>query len=372
MSSEGLESLISRYFTHTLTHEDENLVEYMVDPLPDLTVDEAFSGVYDALVPRGHSVILFSSKGMNFLRISKKVVTPKNTLSRFALMLLITVASVAITGYFTMANYNLTVSALNESFNVNVPYIDPIVGTIVFVAGVMIPLMGHELSHYVASRHAGVPVTYPLPIPAPIISPVGTFGAFIRSYHPPKDLKSLALVGISGPLAGVLLSVVLYVLSYVNSPTIPAEVAQAALKADLIRELGVVPSLTLLIDRLLGVEGVVLLSPIALAAWFLLLVHFANLMPIGQLDGGHVVRSLTNVKAHSVLSTVVIAVSIITSIIVPNLIWLGVFAIIALLISGRGPHYGAANMLSKLSVRDKAVFGAVYMVLLLLTLPIVA
>lgn len=371
MSINELEFLISRYFVHTLTYEDENLLEYLVDPLSGLTLDEAFSGVYNALVPRGHSVILFSNKGMNFVRVSKKAITPKNTLSRFALMLLVTIASVAITGYFTMTNYNLTVSALNESFGVDVPYIDPVVGTVAFVAGVLIPLMGHELSHYIASRHAGVPVTYPLPIPAPIISPVGTFGAFIRSYHPPKDLKSLALVGISGPLAGVLLSTALYVFSYANSPTIPAGVAQAALEADLIRELSVVPSLTLLIDRLLGVKDVVLLSPIALAAWFLLLVHFANLMPIGQLDGGHVLRALTNVKVHSVLSTLVIAASIVMSIIMPNLIWLGVFAIIALLISGRGPHYGAANMLSRLSVRDKVLFGVTYVVLLLLTLPMV-
>ncbi|MEM3948662.1 MAG: site-2 protease family protein [Zestosphaera sp.] len=370
MSREELEFLVSRHFTHALTYEDENLVEFLVDPLPGLTDDEAFSEVYNALVPKGYSVVLFSSKGMRFLRVSKRASTPRETFNRFMIMLFATVASVAVTGYFTLSNYNATVSALNRSFGAGVPYIDPILGTAAFVAGVMTPLMGHELSHYIASRRAGVPVTYPLPIPAPIVSPVGTFGAFIRSYHPPKDVKSLALVGISGPLAGVLLSIVLYIFSYISSPTIPVEVAQAALEADLIRELGVVPSLTLLIDQLLKVEGVVLLSPIALAAWFLLLVHFANLMPIGQLDGGHVMRSLTNVRAHSILSMTVITVSIITSIIVPNLIWLGIFAVIALLISGRGPHYGAANTLSKLSGRDKVLYGTTYLILLFLTLPL--
>lgn len=372
MSKEEIETHISRYFTATLTHEDENVSEYLVEPLPGLTPNEAFSEVYNALVPRGYSVFLFRSKDMNFLRVTKRTVAPKNTARQFIIMLVATLASVAATGYVALLNYNSVVLALNESFNVGIPIINPLLGTLMFVASVMTPLMGHELGHYAISKRAGVPVTYPLPIPAPLISPVGTFGAFIRSYHPPKDVRGLMLVGISGPLTGVLLSTILYVVSYITSPVLPVNVAQAALKENLITEISVVPSLTLLIDQLLNVRGVVLLSPMATSAWFLLLIHFANLLPIGQLDGGHVLRSLTNVRVHSLFSLFIILTSIFISILTPSLMWLGIFAVIAWVISGRGPHYGAANMISSLSMRDKAFFSFLYVLLILITFPMAA
>lgn len=368
MSSGELEYLISRYFTYTLTHEDENVLEFLVEALPGLDLNDAFSKVYDELVPRGYSVIMFSSKGMNFLRVSKKPATFKKPSSQFLILFLVTAASVAVTGYFTITNYNSIAEELNGRFGVGIPLIEPLVGTLSFLVGVLAPLMCHELGHYVVSRRAGIPVTYPLPIPAPLISPVGTFGAFIRSHHPPKDMRGLALVGISGPLAGVTLSAILYVFSYLTSPRIPQYVAQKALEAGLISELRVVPLLTLLIEP----REVVLLSPIAMAAWFLLLVHFANLLPIGQLDGGHVMRSLTNIRVHSTLSHVIIAVSIVISFIQPNLLWLGVFSVLAWLISGRAPHYGVANLNSRLEVRDKALFSSLYALLLLLTLPVIA
>ncbi|MEM0347546.1 MAG: site-2 protease family protein [Zestosphaera sp.] len=372
MSKEELEGLISKYFTYTPTHEDENILEYLVEVLPDLTLDEAFSRIYDELVPRGYSVIMFSSKGMNFLRVSKKAVEFKKPLTQFLVLFLVTVASVAVTGYFTISNFNSIAEELNNRFSAGVPLIEPLIGTLSFLVSVLAPLMCHELGHYVVSRRAGIPVTYPLPIPAPLISPIGTFGAFIRSHHPPKDLKRLALVGVSGPLAGVTLSATLYIFSYLTSPRIPQEIALSALKADLISEIRVIPLITLFIDSLVGTKEVVLLNPIAMAAWFLLLVHFANLLPIGQLDGGHVVRSLTNVKTHSILSHMIIAVSILISFIQPNLLWLGIFSVLAWLISGRNPHYGVANLNSRLELRDKWFFSFLYAFLLLLTLPVVA
>lgn len=372
MGREELEALISRYFTYTSTHEDENIIEYLVDALPGLTLDEAFSRIYDELVPRGYSVIMFSSKGMNFIRVGKKPVELKKPTTQFLVLFLVTMASVAVTGYLTVSNYNSVVEELNSRFSAGIPLIEPLVGTLSFLVGVLAPLMCHELGHYLVSKRTGVPATYPLPIPAPLISPVGTFGAFIRSHHPPKDLKRLALVGISGPLAGVTLSVILYVFSYITSPRIPREIALSALKADLISEIRVVPLITLLVDEIVRSGGVILLSPVAMAAWFLLIVHFANLLPVGQLDGGHVVRSLTNVKTHSVLSHAVIAVSILVSLVQPNLLWLGVFSVLAWLISGRTPHYGVANLNSKLELKDKWFFSFLYVFLILLTLPVVA
>jgi len=121
MSSGELEYLISRYFTCTLTHEDENVLEFLVEALPGLDLNNAFSKVYDELVPRGYSVIMFSSKGMNFLRVSKKPTTFKKPSSRFLILFLVTVASVAVTGYFTITNYNSIAEELNKRFSAGIP-----------------------------------------------------------------------------------------------------------------------------------------------------------------------------------------------------------------------------------------------------------
>ncbi|MFN3268592.1 MAG: hypothetical protein ACK416_04970, partial [Zestosphaera sp.] len=139
MSSEELEGLISRYFTYTPTHEDENILEYLVEALPGLTLDEAFSRVYDELVPRGYSIMMFSSKGMNFLRVSRKVVKLKKPLKQFLFLFLVTVASVALTGYFTIIDYNTLAEELNNRFSAGVPSIDPYIGTISFLVGVLAP-----------------------------------------------------------------------------------------------------------------------------------------------------------------------------------------------------------------------------------------
>lgn len=156
-----------------------------------------------------------------------------------------------------------------------------------FSATLMGILLVHEMGHYVMSRVHGVEATPPYFIPGPPFL-VGTFGAFIRM-HTPTNRRALFDVGAAGPWAGFLVAIpaVFYGLSL--SEVRPLEATSGGLV------LGESLVFTWIARLALGVspaDATILLHPIALAGWFGLFVTFLNLLPIGQLDGGHVVYAL--------------------------------------------------------------------------------
>jgi len=161
-------------------------------------------------------------------------------------------------------------------------------------------LVTHELAHYVASKIHNVPASLPLFIPGlPVL--VGTFGAIIRVRGPILERKALFDIGISGPLAGFVVALVALI---------------AGLRWSNV-EIGVSPDSPFLVGRSLLVDGVVSLvlgnlpagstvelHPIAEAAWFGLFVTCLNLIPIGQLDGGHVAYALWGERQRTIALTV--------------------------------------------------------------------
>jgi membrane-associated protease RseP (regulator of RpoE activity) len=146
----------------------------------------------------------------------------------------------------------------------------------------------HELGHYVTARRYGIAVTLPYFIPAPF--GLGTFGAFIKMKSPVTDRKALFDVGIAGPIAGLCLALPAIVMGLSWSELVPEA---GAGRVGLI--LGTPPLFSLLQWLTLGSipDGVdVLLHPVAFAGWIGLFVTALNLLPIGQLDGGHVAYAL--------------------------------------------------------------------------------
>ncbi|MFZ0213548.1 MAG: site-2 protease family protein [Candidatus Acidiferrales bacterium] len=147
-------------------------------------------------------------------------------------------------------------------------------------------LLAHELGHYFTCRYYRISASYPYFLPAPTI--IGTFGAFIRIRSPIVNRKALFDVGFSGPLVGFVLAVP--VLAYgVHASKIVSGVQSSAFVI-----FGSPPLMKFFLA--LFHPGVrpsnILLSPIAVAAWVGLLVTAINLLPIGQLDGGHIVYSV--------------------------------------------------------------------------------
>ncbi len=372
-SIKELEEYLGKYFEYTpyVVDEEGRYAEYIVDPITGLSLDEAFSRFYDEALKLNYYPLLMKAGDTVVIRVVRYSPKRKGRRGLLAgILLLATVVSVGVTGYFQIRGYNARVSVL-ENFNIHIPKFDPILGSVLFTLTVLVPILMHELGHFIIARRTSTPATFPLPIPAPIVSPLGTFGAIIQMRYLPKRMRDLAMLGLSGPVAGVILSIAFFTIAYMLSPTLPLSIAKEAMRQSLLAEIQIAPLATIIVSALIPTgNNVVIMSPIASAAFLILLIHFANLLPIGQLDGGHVFRSLTNTRVHRVSSYIVTLTLVFASFLIWSLSWLGFFAIFAFIISGLRPHIGSANTLSTLSGRDKLVFGVSYLVLLLLTMPV--
>jgi membrane-associated protease RseP (regulator of RpoE activity) len=157
-------------------------------------------------------------------------------------------------------------------------------------------LLTHEMGHYLTARHYGVPATLPYFIPAPPFPfIIGTFGAFIRMKSPILRKKAILEIGAAGPIAGFLVAIIAVWIGLRLSEIVP-ETTSFGLK------LGAPLIFNFLNSLLLDVPqgSDVLLHPVAFAGWIGLFVTALNLIPIGQLDGGHVVYALLGKKHRSV------------------------------------------------------------------------
>jgi membrane-associated protease RseP (regulator of RpoE activity) len=161
-----------------------------------------------------------------------------------------------------------------------------------FAASLLAILGAHEMAHYLTSRHHGVKATWPLFIPAPL-PPVGTFGAIIRIKSIIPDRRVLLEIGVAGPVAGFLVALPLAVLGLAASQVQTVETAGAGSGEGIY--LGSSLVFLLLEKAVLGPlpeNAQLYLHPVAFAAWFGFFVTAMNLIPIGQLDGGHVIYAL--------------------------------------------------------------------------------
>lgn len=168
------------------------------------------------------------------------------------------------------------------------------------LAGALLAILGsHEMGHYLAARYYGVDVTLPffIPFPVPGMSLVGTLGAFIRIRSPIPSRRALFDIGVAGPLAGFAVCL----------PVLWLGIREAALRPFTGPEDGLFlgePLLfrwySALLHGAVPADHTLVIGPLGLAAWFGLLVTALNLMPIGQLDGGHVTYALLRRHAHAI------------------------------------------------------------------------
>lgn len=178
-----------------------------------------------------------------------------------------------------------------------------------FSLTLLLILMTHELSHYFMSKKHNVPATLPYFIPAPSI--IGTFGAVIKMKPPIPDRRSLIDIGASGPIGGFIIAVIASIVGLGLSEVKPIGELQG----------GISFGTSILFDfmsrQILNIDPDkydVLLHPVAFAGWIGLLVTSLNLLPIGQLDGGHITYALFGEK-HELISKITLPVLIFLGII---------------------------------------------------------
>jgi Zn-dependent protease len=211
-----------------------------------------------------------------------------------------------------------------------------------FAVSLLAILLAHEFGHYLAARYHDTAVTLPYFIPFPL-SPFGTMGAFIRLKEPPKNKRILLDIGIAGPLAGFIVAIPVLFLGLYLSPLdrLPLTASQGvSLEGNSILYLlakyivfgqwlpnpgnygGLQPLVYWVRYIFTGMPvpfgGMdVSLHPVAWAGWAGLLVTALNLIPAGQLDGGHVLYVLLGGKARAILPF------ILTALVVLGTVWPG-------------------------------------------------
>lgn len=179
-------------------------------------------------------------------------------------------------------------------------------------------LFAHEMGHYLMCRRYHIPGTLPffIPIPAPF-NPFGTMGAVIKMEGRIPHRQALFDVGIAGPLAGLFFTLIALVVG-LSLPNPVASGSEEGIK------LGI-PLLFLGLAKLLNPELLTspdtVLHPVAFAGWVGLFVTALNLLPIGQLDGGHVVYAIFGAKSKYIYRAALIGFGINTAFYPPWIIF---------------------------------------------------
>ena len=172
-----------------------------------------------------------------------------------------------------------------------------LVNGLLFAGGLLSILLAHEFGHYFTAKRYGVPATLPYFIPFPI-SPFGTLGAVIRMSPRIPNRRALFDIAAAGPLAGLVLAIPFTYIGILFSRFIPKEAVGSGVIT--LSEPLLFQGLSWLAHGTVPETVDVILHPLAFAGWAGMFVTALNLLPIGQLDGGHVVHSLFGMRSRQV------------------------------------------------------------------------
>jgi len=205
-------------------------------------------------------------------RILKAI--PENIRNRHLVLLALTLFSATI----TYSQYCITENSYNQ-------WIDSFTYSLTLIT----ILVAHELGHYLNARNYGVDVTPPYLIPFPYLSPFGTLGAFIKMKSLPPDYRALFDISFWGPFMSFALSIPAMVLGIYLSDTVDSTENGLILQnGELIFGTSILIKLIIYAVRDLPEGVTIIMHPFAFAGWTGFFITAINLLPIGQLDGGHI------------------------------------------------------------------------------------
>ena len=222
----------------------------------------------------GYTPLLRKSGSQDIIIAIQGVSRPKASNALINLILfLLTVGSTIYGGILYTGGYNRQVLFIGDAAS----QLNTLLGGILFSGSMLAILGAHELGHYFMARRHRVDVTLPYFIPFPI-SLIGTLGAFIRMKSPVHNRRSLFDVAVAGPLAGLIVALPVMIVGLALShPAFPSAA----------------PTRSLLLSGLIqllypdGANVGIVMHPIAWAGFIGFLITGLNLLPAGQLDGGH-------------------------------------------------------------------------------------
>jgi len=294
-----LRSIVSSYFPvyETRIGPQSVLLAVHTDPA---TLEGKFDALRRELWPLQYVPLLRRQSGEEFIEVVRR---PPMGPSRIWVNLLL-LAGTILTTTFAGSLIWLTYVGGNS-----LGWSDFGWGALYFGLPVMTILALHELAHYVVARHHHVEASLPyfIPVPPPFL--FGTFGAFISIREPFPDKKTLFDIGAAGPLAGFAASIPIAIAGLylsIHSPVLPLTYCGPTILGVSYGNLLVGQPLFWYALSAFFPPSLVSLSPLALAGWVGILVTAINLLPAGQLDGGHVWRALFGERSRYVSYAVVI------------------------------------------------------------------
>lgn len=298
---------------------------------------QSFRSLLDAAKQKGYLPVMRKREGELRLMMMRY---PRVGQGRIIINLLLLGATFLTTfaaGYFLISGYFLT--------------FDKTLYAALFSGTIMLMLGAHELGHKIAAWRNGVASTLPYFIPAPTI--LGTLGAVIRIKSPIPTKEALVEMGASGPLFGFLVALPLTAVGLMLSKPdegLPLLFTPAIFAMLQVLTFGYVPT-------------AMSINPLAFAGWVVLLVTMFNLLPAGQLDGGHIARGLMGRERHYELTRMLGFSLLLFGLFFPEIpLWIFGFLILLLF---RRHHMGALDDVSKLSKRQKWLAVAAFVVFLL-------
>ena len=283
---EFVKGLVARHFPVYDVRVTYDVVEFFCR-VESTTLEDEFERMRQEMGENGYIPMIIYDKGEHIVTVAKKPVTKYRSIYVNVALLIVTFFTVLLSGAISWVGYNGDSSS--ELFTSDVL----LMGLLTFT----LPLMGilgvHELAHFVAARRRKVAASLPFFIFGP--PPLGTFGAFISLRDPIPNKKALLEIGIAGPIAGLLMALPLgflgLMLTNSEAKPVPLNVGSEGV-------IGVnFPLLYSWMSELVPLQGDYLLHPLAFAAWVGFLVTALNLLPFGQLDGGHVARALLGARS---------------------------------------------------------------------------
>jgi membrane-associated protease RseP (regulator of RpoE activity) len=288
-------------------------------------------------------VRLESDFGRTFLLISR-FEPPKSRRSWIPRALFAaTILTVMIDGYYRAINTNSIVKG-DDPFYIAALYTISLIG----ILGI------HELGHMIASKRHKLKISWPYFIPGiPILGFIPTFGALIMSRGLIVNRNILFDIGISGPIAGLIVAIIVSTYGAYISPVLPSSQAHELLQKSGLMEL----HSSILMDATIFLVGKhvpnqeIVMSPVLLAAWFGFLITFLNLLPAWQLDGGHIARATFGAKWHKLLTYASIGVLASTG--------YYIMALFVLMFSMRSQDVKPLDDISPLSQKRKKMFAFV-------------
>jgi membrane-associated protease RseP (regulator of RpoE activity) len=346
----------------------------------------AYDQLSSALHPRGITPIFRNENGKHVVILLDGVnqVQPSNpwvNLVMFILTLLSVLFAGALYGYEGPVTGNALEDILNILRNLGRGW--------PFAASILAILLAHEFGHYLAARYHKTAVTLPYFIPFPL-SPFGTMGAFIRLKAPPKNKRVLLDIGVAGPLAGLVVAIpVLFIGLYTSEVQPLPEIFPVgqALEGNSILYLtikwivtgkwlpepatfgGLNPFIYWVRYFFTGLPlpngGVdITLNSVAWAGWAGLLVTALNLIPAGQLDGGHLMYVLLGKRSQRLLPF------ILGALILLGLTWSGWWLWAVLIFFMGRTHAEPLDQITPLDPRRRAIAIAGILIFILVFAPV--